>query len=90
MDAKVTTVVEFKVEVTLTEGEVRALDAIAGYGADAFLKVFHKHLGSAYIRPFDNDFKELCEKIKTLRPAIKAIRDAREKLGLPKPKGYGG
>lgn len=75
--------VKFSVTVELTEGEVRALDAMAGYGADPFLKVFYKHLGMAYMKPFDNDLRALFEKIKELRPAIHKIHEARKKLGLP-------
>jgi hypothetical protein len=75
--------VSFSVDFKLTENEVRALDALAGYGADAFLKVFYKHLGVHYMKPFDRDLRQLFEKIKELRPAIHNIDEARKKLGLP-------
>jgi hypothetical protein len=75
--------VEFTVKFTLTENEARALDALAGYGADAFLKVFYKHLGIAYMKPFEKDLRQLFEKVQELKPAIRNINDARKKLGLP-------
>lgn len=78
------TKVSFTVSIELEEGEVRALDALAGYGADAFLKVFYKHLGMHYMKPFDKDLRLLFEKIKTLRPQINEIREARKSLGLPR------
>ena len=75
--------VNFTVKFELTEQEARALDALAGYGTDPFLKVFYKHLGVSYMRPFENDLRALFEKIKELRPAIYEINEARKKLGLP-------
>lgn len=33
----------------VTEVELRALDALAGYGFDPFMKVFKEHLGSHYM-----------------------------------------
>jgi hypothetical protein len=82
MKAEIKTQVSFSVKVELTEREVMALDALAGYGHEAFLKVFYKHLGIHYIRPFEKDLIQLFEKIKELRPAIHEIKEARKKLGL--------
>lgn len=81
---QVKTVIDFTVKFELSEMEVRALDALAGYGADAFLKVFYKHLGVAYMKPFDKDLRQLFLKIQELRPAIHNIDEARKKLGLPR------
>jgi hypothetical protein len=44
-DVKINTTVEITATLNLTEGELRALDALAGYGADAFLKAFYVKLG---------------------------------------------
>lgn len=74
--------VSFTVDFKLTEREAMALDALAGYGADAFLKVFYKHLGVHYMKPFDKDLRALFEKIKELKPAINTIQDARRKLNM--------
>jgi hypothetical protein len=86
-EVKVIPTVSFKVTIELTENEARALDAMACYGADNFLNVFYKHLGMAYMEPFDDDLRALFEKIKVIRPAIYDISEARKKLGLPR-NGY--
>lgn len=59
-----TAVMTFSATLTLTEVEVRALDALVGYGDDAFLKHFKEKLGTAYIRDHE----------KGLRSAFTAIR----------------
>lgn len=61
---------------------MRALDALAGYGTDEFLNTFYKHMGLAYLKPFEDDLRELFEKIKQLKPAINEINESRKKLGL--------
>lgn len=37
--------IDVDVNLKLTMAQVQALDALAGYGADAFLKVFYKEMG---------------------------------------------
>ena len=39
--------IQFTVDFTLTKGEAQALEAIVGYGDDAFLKCFYEHLGES-------------------------------------------
>ena len=39
--------IQLELTITLTEIEARVLDALAGYGADAFIKHFYEHLGKA-------------------------------------------
>lgn len=74
-EVKVTATVE------LTEGHLRALDAMAGYGADAFLKAFYVKLGRAYMSPFERDLRELFSMIRSDVPvALKNIEDARNNL----------
>ena len=34
----------------LTDDEVKAIDALVGYGIDSFLAAFYKHLGTSYRR----------------------------------------
>lgn len=45
--------IEGNVVLYLTEGEARALDAIVGYGADAFVKWFYANLGKHYLKPHE-------------------------------------
>jgi hypothetical protein len=40
------------VHLSMTLEEAKALDALAGYGADGFLKVFYEHMGRAYLQPY--------------------------------------
>jgi hypothetical protein len=71
--------IELSLTVTLTEAEVRAFDALAGYGADSFLKVFYEHLGKHYMTPNEQGLRDL---FATLRPqcadAISRVDAARK------------
>lgn len=42
--------IELQVVFTLSEEEARALDAMVGYGDDAFIKVFYEKLGASCMR----------------------------------------
>jgi hypothetical protein len=59
--------IELKVLIELGEEEVRALDALVGYGDDQFLTVFKEKLGEYYIRDHEQGlrsfFKSMREKI---------------------------
>ena len=79
---KIKTQVTFTVNVDLTEGEIRALDALAGYGRKEFLKCFYTHLGEHYLKPFEKDIIDLFEKVESLKPQINEINEARKKLGI--------
>jgi hypothetical protein len=65
--AKVIGYGEIKGEVTLvlSEAEAKALDAVVGYGAASFLKVFYQHLGKAYLEPHERGLKSLFESVRT-------------------------
>jgi hypothetical protein len=77
--------VAFTVNAELSENELRALDALVGYGIDPFLKMFYEKLGKAYLEPFENDLRQLFIKIESLRPAISEINEARKKLNMSIP-----
>ncbi|MBC3927809.1 hypothetical protein [Undibacterium sp. CY21W] len=67
--------------VELTEGHLRALDALAGYGPDAFLRAFYVKLGTAYMKPFEKDLRELFTMIRNDVPlALDDVKKAREQL----------
>lgn len=76
----VKTKVTFTVPTELSEGEIRALDALVGYGFKAFIECFYKHLGKAYLEPYEKDLEALFKKVEELRPAISEIQDIRNKL----------
>lgn len=84
MTVTIQTNVQITATLTLSEGHLRALDAMAGYGADAFLKAFYIKLGRHYMKPFERDLRDLFTMINNQVPAaLKGVRDARKNLGLP-------
>lgn len=80
METKINTKILFSVKCELTENELRALDALVGYGFDAFVKCFYEHLGKHYLEPYENDLKQLFAKVESLRPEISNIETARKAL----------
>lgn len=88
MTVKIETAVSITATLQLTEGHLRALDAMAGYGDDAFLKAFYVKLGKAYMQPFERDLRELFAMIRRdVPPALAGIKESRESLGLPTSSG---
>lgn|GEM_PF-6526692 len=55
----------------LTHSESRALQAIACYGTDAFLKVFYEKLGKHYLQPNELSIRSLFAKIQKALPSLK-------------------
>lgn len=62
--------IELEVVLRLKEAEVRALEALACYGTDAFLRVFYDKLGQAYLRPHEAGLRSLFKDITEHLPAI--------------------
>lgn len=88
MTIKIETAVSITATLQLTEGQLRALDALAGYGSDAFLKAFYVKLGKHYMQPFERDLRELFAMIHSEVPqALAGVKEAKEKLGLPASSG---
>lgn len=56
-------VVALEATISLSEGELRAIDALAGYGTDAFLKVFYEKMGEHYMKPHEGGLRSLFETI---------------------------
>ena len=52
----------------INESEARALDALAGYGDDAFIKVFYEKLGSSYMRDHEQGLREFLNSIRNFLP----------------------
>jgi hypothetical protein len=66
-----------------SESELRALDALVGYGADSFLKVFYEKLGKAYMTPHEAGLRILFESIRSTVPQIlKRADNARDAFNL--------
>lgn len=63
--------------LTLDHAEIAALDALACYGTDAFLKVFYEKLGEAYLRPHEAGLRSLFETVRgDAARALASVRDA--------------
>ena len=80
-EIKNTVKLDFTSTLTLNETEMRALDAIIGYGFDGFIKCFKQHMGEAYIRGHEEGAKELFKAIgRDVGPALRKIDDIRKIL----------
>ena len=65
----------------LDEQQLGALDALAGYGDEAFLNVFYAQLGRAYLQPYEKGLRSLFATIRTTVPkALSDVRLARKTL----------
>lgn len=70
---KTTTKIEATATITFGESELRALDAMTGYGVEAFLKVFYEKLGKAYMQPHEQGLRDL---FATIGPPVgEALRE---------------
>lgn len=78
--AQVTAAPRLDVHVTFVvdESEARALDALAGYGDDAFVKAFYEKLGVAYMKPHEAGIRKFLRSIRSVvTPALRNVSDAR-------------
>lgn len=88
MGTSVETTVSITATLTLNEGQLRALDALAGYGDEPFLKAFYVKLGKHYMQPFERDLRELFKLVREEVPAaLSCIDEARKQLGISKSSG---
>lgn len=62
--------VEMNVTVELTEVEARALEAMAGYGDDAFVKAFYEKLGEAYMKQHEPGLRSFLRSMREIMPRI--------------------
>ena len=73
--------IAFSTTLTLNEVEIQALEALVCYGADSFLDVFKKNLGTVYIRDHEDGIRSLFKAIgRDVLPAHRAIQTARRDL----------
>lgn len=63
--------------IMFDESEMRALDALIGYGVQPFLDVFYKHLGKAYLQPHEAGMRSLFDTLGVVRGALLRMDDAR-------------
>lgn len=87
--AKITGVptVELHVRFEVTEDEARALDALAGYGDDAFIKRFYEFLGEHYMKPHEKGLRLFLQTIRAeLAPVLSQADRARKAFTEVKPR----
>lgn len=66
---------------SIDEEECRALDAMVGYGYDAFITTFKKNMGESYMRGHEDGLKRFFESVRGIvGPAIARVDDARSAL----------
>lgn len=59
--------IDLRVTITIDEAEARALDALVGYGDDAFIKAFKEKLGECYIRDHEVGLRKFFQDIRSAR-----------------------
>ncbi len=62
--------VELNLVLGVGEDEARALDALAGYGDDAFIKAFYEKLGSAYMEKHEKGLRSFLVSLRRDLPSI--------------------
>lgn len=71
-------VVTISVAFEVDESEARALDAMSGYGDDAFVKAFYDNLGKAYMQEHEAGLRRFLSTIRNVvGPALSQVDEAR-------------
>lgn len=70
---------DLRLVFTVDESEARALEALAGYGDNAFIKVFYEHLGSTYMSKHEDGLRSFLISIREILPIILARQDQARK-----------
>lgn len=70
--------VEISATLELTQAEIGALDALAGYGTDTFLKVFYERMGKAYLQPYEAGLKSLFAKVRGCADGMEHLKQNAE------------
>ena len=74
--------------VEMTKHELCALEALAGYGTDTFLKIFYKHLGKAYLEPHEQGLRSLFESVRQDFPRLKSLSEDAEAVFAGAKRAY--
>ena len=81
MDSRIKPIINFTLQLTLSEEEARALEAIVRYEDKEFLKTFYEKMGKAYLQPHEKGFHSLTKNIREqLRPQLSKIDDVWKKI----------
>lgn len=80
-EIKAKLVVQFSAQFTFDEEECRALDALIGYGDEAFIEVFYKHLGAHYLKPHEAGLRRVFHTLrKDIKPALVQCQELRNSI----------
>lgn len=66
--------------LTLDQDELRALDALVGYGVDALIEHFYKHMGKSYLRPYEHGLRSFLKTAAQASQGIRAVDEAQRDL----------
>ncbi|MCK9377680.1 MAG: hypothetical protein M0P73_16230 [Syntrophobacterales bacterium] len=72
--------IEVTCTLRITEDELRALDALAGYGLEPFLKVFYKEMGAHYLKPHEDGLRRLFRSFREEGGSILSRADSARKV----------
>ena len=78
---------DLKIQFTINEDEARALDALAGYGDDSFIKAFYEKLGKCYMDRHEEGLRSFLKTIRDGLTPILSRTDEARKLFLKKGGG---
>ena len=62
--------IQLKVTIAITEIEARALEALAGYGDDEFIKAFYEKLGKHYMQNYEGGLRSFLQSMRTVMPSV--------------------
>jgi hypothetical protein len=66
--------------ITLDYAELKALDALTGYGVEKLIEHFYQHMGRAYLEPYEHGFRSFLEAASGASGAIRAADQADKDL----------
>ncbi len=69
---------ELEVIIRLTEKEARAVEALGGYGEDAFVKFFYENLGRTYMQPYEEGLRSFLKTTGMLNTWLRRIDKSRK------------
>jgi hypothetical protein len=72
--------ISLSITFQLDEQEARALDALVGYGDDAFVKAFYEKLGKHYMTPHEIGLRNFFKSVRSQLPGVLSRLDAARKV----------
>lgn len=66
--------------LTLNLDELRALEALVGYGIDPLIKHFYQHMGESYLKPYEHGLRSFLQAAAKASTGIAAADEAQKAL----------